>query len=54
MRSVPVRVRVWGVEIRDVRGRIGRETRGTRKKGKRSIHLIVTMVGFAGHFGFGG
>ena len=45
MRGVPVRVRVSpGVVMRDARGRMGRETRGTivRKKGKRgSIRRIV-------------
>jgi hypothetical protein len=52
MRGVPpVRVRVAvispGVVVRDARGRMGRETRGTivRKKGKRgSIRRIMTVV----------
>lgn len=52
MRGVPVRVRVVVVVIspgvvRDARGRMGRETRGTivRKKGKRgSIRRIITVV----------
>jgi hypothetical protein len=52
MRGVPpVRVRVVvispGVVVRDARGRMGRETRGTmvRKRGKRgSIRRIMTMV----------
>jgi hypothetical protein len=54
MRGVPVRVRVVspGVEMRDARGRMGRETRGTiiRKKGKRGSIRLMTVVGVA-HLG---
>ena len=48
MRGVPVSVRVVspGVEMRDARGRMGRETRGTiiRKKGKRGSIRLMTVV----------
>jgi len=52
MRGVPLRVRIFVVVVspgvvRDARGRMGRETRGTivRKKGKRgSIRRIITVV----------
>lgn len=51
MRGVPVSVRVVvvspGVVMRDARGRMGRETRGSivRKKGKRgSIRRIMAVV----------
>lgn len=54
MRSVPVRMRVSGVEMRDERGRMGRETRGriVLRKGRRgSTRLIITTVIILGYLG---